>query len=680
MLITSTLTVGQITFILRAVIQVLSYGGLFLIGLLILANTPRIASITTHGIINSAVGKSNFTWASVKWMWGSIRGNSSGAVKSTRLLIAVFLLTIYSFFTSLSDIGFLGFYTCSVPGPSMYDYPTSIDSDNLAQSAVRTNLVNGTDPSTVTAYRCNSVAVVNFGNVTERNCTAWRNSTWADASLFSGINMTDSDILMPRQLARINGQNNFFLGVGNNRIESALISRGVAISLYETGFQAVFRVPQLAPQHKVTLDKAMALEVEVGCMTLGISSASISGNLDPGIDVFQTNGSWRFYSGPDYLKDILTRTVDTVRQYHLPLFNKSSLTSNGTMVGINNTAAVLYPVANINSVPLPTVPNVDRDKADLTIFGNCTNSLRQQLNLTVLDSDDVVPMCSMLGIGGLVTLNGILFETQGRMICASTSQINMVSATIETDPQSSVSVALTRLPSDLHYLRASYWNVTEDGDNMVFVNYMPLKRYTLSDNSAGPTSHFIVQNDPYLGLTQAYGPGSGGNSLSRAASLPINPEGFDLGGSAFVSLTILDAGTNGITFNTSTVTQWAAGVAASYALASVGYNGWAARDSAPMLVSSTGGSVATCYHPIYAIGFLPLVLTASFIAIWSIFSLATAAFTGSKHLEELYTGLAPYKAVVCPDVDPQATLLVWENKPQPHLSFSPEQILPNDDG
>ena len=63
MLITSTVTVGLITFILRAVIQFRSYGGLFLIGLLI---TPRIASITTHGIINRAVGKSNFTWASVK--------------------------------------------------------------------------------------------------------------------------------------------------------------------------------------------------------------------------------------------------------------------------------------------------------------------------------------------------------------------------------------------------------------------------------------------------------------------------------------------------------------------------------------------------------------------------------------------------------------------------------------
>jgi hypothetical protein len=62
---------------------------------------------------------------------------------------------------------------------------------------------------------------------------------------------------------------------------------------HDTSFQAVFGVPQLAPQRKVTLDKAMALEVEVKCMTLDISSASALDTLklNVGIDVFRTSGS-----------------------------------------------------------------------------------------------------------------------------------------------------------------------------------------------------------------------------------------------------------------------------------------------------------------------------------------------------------------------------------------------------
>jgi hypothetical protein len=675
MLVTEALTIGQITFILRAAIQILTYAGLFLIGLLILAHTPRVASLKTHDLVNRAVGKASFTQASVKWIWGYMRGRNEGAAESIRLLIAIVLFTLYSLFASLSDIGFLGFYTCSVPGPSVHDYPASIASDNLARSAVLANLVNGTDPSTIKAYRCDSAAVVHFENVTERNCTAWHNSTWADASLFTGVNMTDSDILMPRQLGQYHGLNNFFLGAASSRVENPVVSGGMAIYPHDTGFQAVFGVPQLAPQRKVTLDKAMALEVEVGCMTLGISSANNLDTLSMGTDVFQTNGSWRYYAGPDYLRDVLSHTVDNVRQYYLPLFNKSTLTSNGTMLGINSTTAPLSNLASVNYIALPTVGSTQGSDADTSIFGNCTDTLRQQLNLTVLDADDAVHMCAMLGIGGLVTLDGSLFETLGRMVCASTSQVNMVSATIETDEQSSVSVELTRLPSDLNYVRASYWDTKDEGhNNTEFIDYMPLERYTLSDNPEGPTSHFIVQNEPYLDSGLSAGPGSGGCPLSRAASLIISSDEITLSGAGYTTLTLLDARNNQITFNASIVTQWGGQLSASYLLQSTGFNGWTARDSAPMLVSSTGGKVATCYKPLYAIGFLPLILTAFLVVAWSTVMLVMSAFTGTMRLGELYAGMNPYKGVV--NLDSQDTSLIWENEPQPHLDLISAEQLP----
>lgn len=111
-------------------------------------------------------------------------------------------------------------------------------------------------------------------------------------SPFLHVNMTDSDILMPCQLGRYIGLNNFFLGPGSTRLKKPIISRGMVIYPHDTSFQAVFGVPQLAPQRKVTLDKAMAWEVEVKCMTLDISSASALDTLklNVGIDVFRTSG------------------------------------------------------------------------------------------------------------------------------------------------------------------------------------------------------------------------------------------------------------------------------------------------------------------------------------------------------------------------------------------------------
>ncbi|KDQ53187.1 hypothetical protein JAAARDRAFT_94368, partial [Jaapia argillacea MUCL 33604] len=71
----------------------------------------------------------------------------------------------------------------------------------------------------------------------------------------------------------------------------------------------------------------LALEVDVGCMSLGIYSSQDSDGTGEGFDYFATNGTWREYNGPDYLQSVLAKTVDDIRQYYLPIFNTSTLDS-----------------------------------------------------------------------------------------------------------------------------------------------------------------------------------------------------------------------------------------------------------------------------------------------------------------------------------------------------------------
>jgi len=532
MLVSHALTIGQITFILRVAIQMLSYGGLFLLGLILLGTAPRIASIGTHDIFNRIAGKSTSTSASAKWIFNTLRGKSGEPVVSIRLLMAVSLLVLYSLFVSVSDVGFIGFYACSTSGPPSVDYPASLITDDLANAAVISNLVNGTDPATVKAYRCDSINVISFGvNVTERNCTAWHNSTYADPALFRGVNMTDSDVLMPRQLKHVNQSrsayvdlNSFYMGPGSQRIAQPTIKNGIAVFPHDTGVKAVVGVPQLAPQHKVVLDKTLAVEVDVGCMTLGVYSIHDPDSIGSGVDVFDTNGTWREYTGPDYLRDVLSKTVDVVRKYYTPFFNASTLGSDGIMNGLNASQTILSGVAIMQSYYPPGNTLSDGVDAKIAMIGNCTQELRQQLNLTVLDNMDAANMCSLLGIAGSTTSEGNLIEGFSRMVCASATQINMVTATVEADVNGTISLDLTRLPSDLNYLRADYWDAMEVGNDTQFTNFLPLERFTLADNPQSSSSHFITHYQNYSPIRPS-GPGSGGNTLSRVGPTMINADG-----------------------------------------------------------------------------------------------------------------------------------------------------------
>ena len=128
-------------------------------------------------------------------------------------------------------------------------------------------------------------------------------------------------------------------------------------------------------------------------------------------------------------------------------------------------------------------------------------------------------------------------------------------------------------------------------------------------------------------------------------------------------LFLLDDGFNQINFTTNMVTRWMGEMGASYIMASVGYNGWAARHSLPVQVESADGRLASCYKPLYALGFLPLVLSATVLLVSAVVMLLRSSLLGSEPLKDAYGGLGPYINVVCPGAPPKTTVLELENEP-----------------
>lgn len=672
MIVSDSITIGQLTFVLRVAIQILAYGGLALISLIILANAPRIAPLDTHDVVNRIVGKSTADTASAKWILNRlIRGSRRDPLPPTNLLIALFLFISYAAFVAISDIGFLGFYACSVPGPSSIDSPASVSSDDAARALVAMNLVNGTDPSIVKAYRCDAVEVVNFDvDVAESNCTAWQNSTYADATIFTGLNTTDTAVLMPRRLthndhprANVIDLNSFYLAPSSQRVTNATIQKGIALVPHDTGLRAILGVPQLAREHKIDLIKTMALEVDVGCMALGVYSQHSIQASGSGIDIFATQGNWRKYTGPDYLRDVLSNTTDIIREYYRPFFNTSSMDSDGFMIGINETSALLSGAANVASFLLPT-PGMDVGP-DNDILGNCTEAFQKQLGIPI-SKEANGRMCGLLGIGGSSAANGTMLQLLSRMVCATATQVNMVAATVAVDVTDQVSLNITRLPSDLNYLRADYWDLQTQGNDTLYTNFIPYERYTLNDNSNSNTTHFIPHQKVVMS-DNALGPGSGGTVFSRIGDMMLADD-FGLSiGLEYSGLALLPQGFDDVNVSTVEVTRWAGQVGASFLSASTGYNGWSARDSAPIRIVSIGGHAGSCYKPHYALGFVPLLLAALVVIIWACILSIRSSLFGSSSLERAYGGMAPYKGTVCPGAPVQDILLTWETAPEPHL-------------
>ncbi|KAL0579887.1 hypothetical protein V5O48_002134 [Marasmius crinis-equi] len=696
MLVTDRLTIGQLTFVLRAIIQILTYGGAFLITYVILASSPRVASLKTHDVINRVLGKSTATKGSALWILNGVRGKNTDPVLPTRLLVAIALSLLLGIFSSLSDIGFLGFYACSVPGPPTQDHPSSITNEALATSAIQASLVNGTDPNKVKAYRCDYAEPVQISaNVSERICRSWHNSTFGDPSFFTGLNTTDSDILMPRQIrkypytrAQYLDLNSYFIGPSNTRVEEPVISSGIAVVPHDQGLRALFGVPQLKPQTKVDFEGAMLLEVEMGCMALGMYTQR---NLDSpgagGTDLFSTNETmWRKYYGPESLRSVLSKTVDDVREYYRPLFNTSSMDSDGFMFGYNSSTSLLSATASIRSIPFSNVGNrTDRAERGLEILGNCTEAIRQQFGIKTLEADTRTQpnMCNVLAIGGSLTSGGALYEGLSRMVCAATTQLNLVSATVEADSAGKINItSVDRLPSDLNTVIASFFDpIPQANGDTAYYDYEPAERYTLAPNPSGSTAHYIPARQLYSNI-RGVGPASGGGVISRAASSMLN-----LGGSYdtdldYAGLSVLNGGTKQAAFNASVVTTWGGQVGASFILASTGLNGWVALNANPIAVESTGGVVATCYKAPYVLGFVPLLLASVFIILWTVLLMASgfSIFKYAKSLEGLYSGMMPFWGVVCPTVKAQDAFLMWENAPSgPHLALV-RNGAPNESG
>ncbi|ESK82617.1 hypothetical protein Moror_11235 [Moniliophthora roreri MCA 2997] len=686
MFLTSALTVGQLTFILRAVIQILNYDGIFLIGYIVLASAPRIASLHTHDILNRVVGRETSGKTTRKWIFNAIRGRNGDPATSPRLILALTLLSVYGLPAALSDLGFLGLYACKTLR-DFPDHPASVNSTEEALAMVKSALVNGTDPGSVKAYRCDSMDVIEIGDVnlgtdnTLRVSTSWHNSTFADPSIFTGINTTDSDMLLPVNIRHLNHSrsnvfdlNTYRQSFGDSLVLNATIRNGQVVEPHEGGLRVVFGVPSLQSGQSVNLEKAMAFEVEVGCMSLGIFASHILDASGNGLEYFSEKSDWRSYKGPDYMKDVLSRTVDDVRNVYSSIFNSSS--KDGFRV-INSTGFKLTEASRIDNFFLPDVGTTDGVDITRWIRGNCTEGLRKQLELDdtlgirsgILIASD---MCEPVTLTGMIAEDGDLVQVGSKMVCASASQINMVSGTISAAETGQVAVNITRLPSDLHVLHAEYFDAVVGPNGTQYNVLDPVLRYTLSDNPNGRTSHFIDNKDGRA--TVRRGTASAGSTLSRVGTTIINLG--DLSFTDYDCLRALAVDSRGFNWSPSTAIRWFGQLGAAYVLNSLTYNGWVAASNSPVLVSDTAGPLGTCYRPPYAVSFIPLIVAAILVAAWILFLVITRALAGVRTVEDCYGGLKPYWGVVCPTVASQSALLAWENVPGPHLQLvSPGQVV-----
>ncbi|KAK7051659.1 hypothetical protein VNI00_004638 [Paramarasmius palmivorus] len=456
------------------------------------------------------------------------------------------------------------------------------------------------------------------------------------------------------------------MGPNIRRVEEPTLSNGVMVVPHDMGFKAVFGVPQLGPQSRVSFDGAMALEVEMGCMDLGIYTRS---NLDDsrGIDILATNSSWRVYHGPENLRDILSQTVDDVRTYYRPLFNESSIDSQGFLVATNSSVALSSRIASIHPTAYTGIGGQYNYQQSDDIMDTCTQAIHRKLGIELIDVEAAGPTatCSILGISGSTSSEGHLYGRLSRMVCATTTQLNLVSTVIEVDSQDHANfTTFDRLPSDLTHVRAGFFD---------YLSYEPVERYTLNPNPSSRSQHYILQRPFGRTKFQAVGAGSGGGILARAGTAMLDLDGaFDFD---YAAITVLNEGTRPISFDASMITKWGGEVGASFILESTAINGWAAYQSAPIQVDSTGGRAATCYKGPYVWGFAPLAAASLLVIGWIVFILlaggGVSAFRYGKQLENLYSGMTPFWGVVCPTKRAQEAYLSWEDIPPagPHLAL-----------
>jgi len=680
MLLTTALTSGQITFILRVIIQALSYGGVFLIGLIILGNSPRSAHKETHDVLNRVVGRSTATLRTAKWTIKRIFNKGGDPLPSKSLLCAFALFLVYGLLASLSDIGFLGLNECTVPYPSFDTPPASIHTEADARALVVKNLINGTDPKLIQAHQCDSASdVVIDVNVTERICSQWHNTTYDDPTLFRSLNLTDSDVLMYTTLGKINNSrsdyfdlNTYFLGTSDHVVLEPTIRNGLAVLPHKTGVRMVVGAPAISKNQFVSIPKTMGVEIDVGCLSIGVFGQHTEAASGGGYDYFMPDAFYKptqrsKFSGPEHLFAPLQRAADDVRTLILPAFNPSIV--NGMFIRSNNQSSFTFSWQTQINTWFPTNGTYGSltDESNF-ILKNCSARVHTAVNASIpSDPAKGIPQaCGFYQVAGSFAQDGGMQLAYIPMVCASTTAVNMVSAKLEMDNDGHISGQVSRFPSDLNIVYANYFDVSQNQNNdTVWYNFNQVQRYTLSDNPGGDLQHYIYQRMSYSTMgSLSQGSGSPGYGISQVGGGMVSAGSSD-------NPTVLAVDSTFFGFVTdfevmgATVTQWASGYGASFLLATFSMNGFAALDKPRLTIQSSGGRPAVCYKTPYVAGFIPLILAAIIVILWGLHMFVSSRFRDSKKWEGLYGGVVPTAAI---DNHSPNAILAWdETDPKLHL-------------
>ncbi|PPR04420.1 hypothetical protein CVT26_002286 [Gymnopilus dilepis] len=660
-ILSNDLSTGEITFIARVCIQLFSYLGVYLLALIVLGNAPKTASLETHDLLNRFVGQSSTFLFTLRWMWHRITGRRRDPVSAWALGAALALALLFGVTVGVSDIGLIGIHSCTTAGPTLQDFPASIRSDSDALALVTANLLNGTDPSSVNAYRCDSTTTVtNLARTapgtaplpTAQICSGLHNSTYADALAFQGLNSTDSDVLMPKfMFSNANFSGNWYLAAPTSQIvREATVRDGLAVIPHDMGVSMVAGVPDLSTEQQVSIDQTLALEIEVGCMSLGIvftddlTQISLQETLIPDSDYLPTRLTAPNYSGPSSLQAPLAKAADKIRA---AFANKTGGPQTGEQTkGWQLQVATSDNAGLINGTDHTALDECTADIVSLLApVGGPEAGLAFQANQTI---------CHVVNLVGARAGQNTFSQTADWMVCATTTQVNMVSASLAVDAAGSVSANITRLPSNINVVQALLYNQSDPSAVPDPAPLAPLIRFTLSPNPAGASQHFIYQAAQLSLLDQAgtFSRGSG-NIGAVFMQLAANIWATD----AWPGIGLIDSNFFAANFSAAQVTRWAEQVGASFVLGSVGYNGWAARGARALAVVSTGGHPATCYSGLYALGFVPLVGALLAVLGWIVLMGVTARLREARRMQERYGGLAPHIDVSSRDDLRRHTLL-----------------------
>ncbi|ESK88011.1 hypothetical protein Moror_10816 [Moniliophthora roreri MCA 2997] len=190
------------------------------------------------------------------------------------------------------------------------------------------------------------------------------------------------------------------------------------------------------------------------------------------------------------------------------------------------------------------------------------------------DASDAPQMCNVLAIGGSTTSYGY----------------TKVSLVWYAQPQ----------PSSTWFLPSS---ISKAESILSPLTAFPATSITFAHPSSIPyhepmviqlRTHRTIRPSPYSPTNvRAVGVGSGSSVLARAGAAILNLNGAYYSSPDFAGLAVLNEGTKQIFFNASMITKWGGEVGASFILESAAFSGWAAFESFPIQVYSTGGRVIT---------------------------------------------------------------------------------------